>query len=411
MAKLQGNTTKLPEKHPAKKICKMCKIFYNNIFMQFIDHISKNQAYFNFYQNINKFCQLEVKANDIEKLGYVPREIWQKMGSANLLGITVAKEFLGQELSIPYHLIAMTVISSHLPALGLSYGAHSNLCVHQLHKYGTDTQKLRYLPKLVTGEFVGALAMTEVNAGSDVLNMQMSAVDDGQGNYILNGRKMWITNGPCADVIIVYARTQANAITAFIVDKTCPNWFPAQSINKLGMKGSETSELVFNNCPIPKTNVLGEINKAKYILMDGLNTERLVLSGGPLGIMEKCLKLMHKYMNDRQQFNKSIGSFQLMQAKIAECYAAFASTSAWAMQIAEAEDINRHDPTALLMLASSHASKIASETIQTFGGNGYSEDYEAARLYRDAKLYEIGAGTNEIRKSLVGRYLLDEKYD
>ena len=280
-----------------------------------------------------------------------------------------------------------------------------------IKKHASKEQKQKFLPKLIDGTHIGALAMSEVNAGSDALNLQLEAKKKDNGAYALTGSKMWITNGPIADVVIVYART-GTKITAFIVDKTCKNWHHAQVINKLGMQSSPTSELVFNDCEVPAANILGQINQGTSILMDGLNTERLILTGRPLGIMQRCLNLMHKYMNMRYQFQTNIGSFQLMQAKIANAYAQFAACSAWAFNLAQtAENINRFDASALILLASESASKIASETVQTYGGNGYSEDYEAAGLMRDAKLYEIGAGTNEIRRMLVGKYLLEQTYD
>lgn len=369
--------------------------------MKFIEHghVSKEQIIF--YQILENFCQQEMLSTDI-------RTLWHKFGKQKLLGITCDKKYGGQGKSLLDQLIAMSIISSKSPSIGLSYGAHSNLCVHQLHKYGNTKQKMKYLPKLISGKHVGALAMTEVAAGSDALSLKLSATMDENNNFILNGNKMWITNGPIADVVIVYAKTNDN-ISAFIVDKNCPNWYNAQTINKLGMRDSPTSELVFNNCKVPAENLLGEINRGIYLLMDGLNTERLVLTGGPIGIMQKSLNIMQKYMQNRQQFNKPIAEFQLMQAKIADCYAKFAACSAWAINLAQNQDINRYDPSALLLLASEYASKIASEAVQSLGGNGYSEDYDVAMLMRDAKLYEIGAGTNEIRRLIVGRHILGVK--
>lgn len=369
--------------------------------MNFIDFANLGPNHQKFYRIVDDFCQTNLKNNDIKNL-------WPKLGEMELLGITADKNIGGLELDLSYQLIAMTLISSYSPSIGLSYGAHSNLCLHQLNKYGNINQKQKFLPKLISGEHIGALAMSEVSAGSDALNLKLSAkaLND---DFILNGSKMWITNGPIADVVIVYAKT-GEKISAFIVDKTCPNWYPAQTITKLGMRDSPTSELVFNNCRVPKQNLLGELDKGLYILMDGLNTERLILTGGPIGIMQASIKLMQNYMQMRQQFNQPIANFQLMQAKIADCYTKYAACSAWALNLSQASSINRFDASALILFASEAASKVASEAVQTLGGNGYSEDYQAASLYRDAKLYEIGAGTNEIRRTIVGKYLLDKKY-
>lgn len=369
--------------------------------MKFIDHGIITNEQTRFYELLENFCNQELDLNDI-------RELISKLGEHNLLGLTCDKVYGGSGKGLTEQLIAMTLISSKSPSFGLSYGAHSNLCLHQLHKYGSEIQKQKYLPKLIRGEYVGALAMTEVSAGSDALSLKLSAKTDTNGNYILNGNKMWITNGPIADIVIVYAKT-GKKISAFIVDKSCPNWYPAQTINKLGMRDSPTSELVFNNCLVPSENLLGELNQGIYLLMDGLNTERLILTGGPLGIMQSAIQTMQNYMQTRYQFQKPIAEFQLMQAKIADCYAKFAACSAWALNLTNSNNINRFDPSALLMLASESASMVASEAIQTLGGNGYSEDYDVAGLMRDAKLYEIGAGTNEIRRLIVGRHLLGLK--
>lgn len=373
--------------------------------MHLLDHIRNCPDLQLFYHMVDNFCKHELNPRQYEADGRIPREIWLKLGKAGLNGVTVPIEYGGLGLSLAHHLIAMTVISAYSPSLGLSYGAHSNLCIHQLAKHGSEQQKKTFLPKLISGENIGALAMSEVDAGSDALNLRLKAERVSE-NFCLNGSKMWITNAPSADIIITYARTGKN-ITAFIVQKseTC---YSAQAIDKLGMRASETSELVFSNCLVSSQNILGDLDKGKYILMDGLSCERLILTGGPLGIMQACLSQMHEYMNLRQQFGKKIADFQLMQAKMADCYTKFSATAAWAVNLSRSKQTNYYDPTALLLFASENATYIANQAVQTLGGNGYSEDFDVAKYYRDAKLYEIGAGTNEIRRTLVGRYILNE---
>lgn len=375
--------------------------------MNFTVHGNIPKSARQFYHYVDFFCEKNIDLMQLEK-SEISLDLWKKLGQAELLGLTVDPIYTGKGFGLLEQLISITLISAHSPSLGLSYGAHSNLCVHQLNKYGSHIQKNKYLPKLISGQHIGALAISEVNAGSDALNMQLEAKRINDNYFVLNGSKMWITNGPDANVIIVYAKTDEN-ITAFLIDKSITGWSSGQIIDKIGMRASKTSEIYFNNCYVPVENVIGEINQGLYILMDGLSTERLILTGGAIGIMQACLELMKKYMNTRIQFNKTIGEFQLMRAKIAECYAVFAATSAWAINLCQNENINKFDPTALLMLASESASKVANETVQTFGGNGYTNDYEAAIYFTAAKLYEIGAGTNEIRKNLVGKYILGNK--
>ena len=374
--------------------------------MRVKDHLKSDAELELFYTIVDNFCQHQLSpyVNDIEREGKVPRDFWYKLGALGLNGITVAKEYGGLGLGLKYHVVALAVISAYSASVGLSYAAHSNLCIHQLAKYGTSSQKQKYLPDLISGKKIGCLAISEVDAGSDALGLKLKASKQGD-NFIINGNKMWITNAPSADIVIAYAKTD-NDITAFVLERSS-GWNSSQIIDKMGMRGSETSEIVFTNCKATSEDVLGGINQGKYILMDGLSTERLVLAGGPIGIMQACLTEMHQYMNIRQQFGKKIAGFQLMQAKFADCYNKFAATLNWALAITSSE-INRHDPTALLLFASENATYVANEAIQTLGGNGYSEDFNVARYFRDAKLYEIGAGTNEIRRTLVGRYLLND---
>jgi isovaleryl-CoA dehydrogenase len=351
------------------------------------------------------------RAAEIDRSNQFPRDLWPELGDMGLLGITVEEEFGGMGYGYLEHVVAMEEISRASGSVGLSYGAHSNLCVNQIRRWGTLEQKERYLPRLVSGEHVGALAMSEPGAGSDVVSMRLCATPDGDG-FRLSGRKMWITNGPEADTLVVYASLEpgagAQAVTAFIVEKHMPGYSTAQKLDKLGMRGSDTCELVFEDCRVPAGNVLGEVGGGTEVLMSGLDYERLVLSGGPLGLMHAALDVVVPYLHDRRQFGRAIGEFQLMQAKLAELYTAFNSSRAYAYAVARACDAgrpSRFDAAACLLLASENAVRAGLEAIQALGGNGYINDYPAGRLLRDAKLYDIGAGTNEIRRMLIGREL------
>ena len=352
-------------------------------------------------------------AATIDKENQFPLPLWREMGAQGLLGITVPERWGGAGLGYLAHVIVMEEISRASGSVGLSYCAHSNLCVNQLRLYANDAQRDRYLPKLVSGEHIGALAMSEPGAGSDVVSMQLRAERRGN-DYVLNGRKMWITNGPDADILIVYAKTDpeaaARGITAFIVEKGFAGFSTAQKLDKLGMRGSSTGELLFDDCRIPAANVLGEINGGARVLMSGLNYERVVLAGGPLGLMAAALDLVLPYVRERRQFGQPIGSFELMQGKMADMYTAFASSRAFAYATARACDAgrgNRRDAAACILHAAERATLTALDAIQALGGNGYINDYPAGRLLRDAKLYEIGAGTQEIRRMLIGRELFE----
>jgi isovaleryl-CoA dehydrogenase len=338
-------------------------------------------------------------------------KLWPEMGEMGLLGMTVPEEYGGLGFGYLEHVIAMEEISRASGSIGLSYGAHSNLCVNQLRRYGTDAQKRRYLPRLVSGENVGALAMSEPGSGSDVVSMRARA-DRKDGGFVLNGSKMWITNGPEADTAVVYATTApgsgAAGITAFIIERGMKGYRTAQKLDKLGMRGSDTCELVFEDCFVPDGNLLGEVGGGAEILMSGLDYERVVLAGGPLGLMRAALDIVVPYLHDREQFGRPIGSFQLMQAKLADLYAASNASRAYAYAVARACDAGRttrYDAAACLLMASEHATQAGLQAIQILGGNGYINEYPAGRILRDAKLYEIGAGTNEIRRMLIGREL------
>ena len=365
---------------------------------------------------VRRFAEQEIApyAQQIDSSNTFPQELWPKFGDLGLLGMTIPETYGGSDMGYAAHVVAMEEISRASGSVGLSYGANSNLCMDNLHKNGTDAQREKYLPGLCKGELVGALAMSEAGAGSDVVgSMACRAVLHGD-HWLANGTKMWITNGPEADVLIVYMRTAdksagSSSMTGFLIDKGMPGFSTGQKMDKLGMRGSNTCELVFENCKIPLENVIGEVNRGVRLLMGGLNTERLVLSGGPLGLMQACLDLVIPYMRERKQFDRSIGSFGIMQAKLADMYTALQSSRAYVYRIAEDYDagkFSRIDPAACLLHASSSAVKIALEAIQTLGGNGYINEYPAGRILRDAKLYEIGAGTNEIRKMLIGRELV-----
>ena len=353
------------------------------------------------------------RAEEIDRSNEFPRDLWPELGDAGLLGITVPERWGGANLGYLAHIVVMEEISRASASVGLSYGAHSNLCMNQIVLNGTDSQRDAYLPKLVSGEHVGALAMSEPGAGSDVVAMQLRAEKSGDG-YVLTGRKMWITNGPDADIAVVYARTDPAAgprgITAFIIEKGFPGFSTAQKLDKLGMRGSSTSELVFENCHVPAANVLGELNGGVRVLMKGLDYERAVLAGGPLGLMAAALDLVLPYVHERKQFGQPIGTFELMQAKVADMYTSLNAARAYAYAIGRACDTgrcSRQDAAAAILFGAEHATQCCLQAIQALGGNGYINDYAAGRLLRDAKLYEIGAGTQEIRRMLIGRELYE----
>ncbi|MDK3025730.1 isovaleryl-CoA dehydrogenase [Cupriavidus taiwanensis] len=364
-------------------------------------------------------AELAPRAAEIDRTDQFPMDAWKQMGDLGVLGITVAEEYGGANMGYLAHMIAMEEISRASASVGLSYGAHSNLCVNQIHRNGTAAQKAKYLPKLVSGEWIGALAMSEPNAGSDVVSMKLRAQLKGD-RYVLNGTKMWITNGPDCDVLVVYAKTEpelgARGMTAFIVEKGMKGFSVAQKLDKLGMRGSHTGELVFQDVEVPAENILGAENGGAKVLMSGLDYERAVLSGGPVGIMQACMDVVTPYIHDRKQFGQSIGEFQLIQGKVADMYTTLQAARSYLYTVGKNLDALgsdhvrqvRKDCAAVILYTAEKATWMAGETVQILGGNGYINEYPAGRLWRDAKLYEIGAGTSEIRRMLIGRELFAE---
>ncbi len=370
---------------------------------------------------VREFAQAEIapRAAEIDRTDQFPMDLWSKFGDLGVLGITVSEEYGGANMGYLAHMVAMEEISRASASVGLSYGAHSNLCVNQINRNGNAAQKAKYLPKLISGEHVGALAMSEPGAGSDVISMKLKAEDKG-GYYLLNGNKMWITNGPDADTLVVYAKSEpelgARGVTAFLIEKGMPGFSIAQKLDKLGMRGSHTGELVFQNVEVPAENVLGQINGGAKVLMSGLDYERAVLTGGPLGIMQSVMDNVIPYIHDRKQFGQSIGEFQLIQGKVADMYTVLQAGRSFAYTVAKNLDMLgtdhvrqvRKDCASVILWCAEKATWMAGEGVQIYGGNGYINEYPLGRLWRDAKLYEIGAGTSEIRRMLIGRELFAE---
>ncbi|EGQ7694117.1 isovaleryl-CoA dehydrogenase [Vibrio vulnificus] len=367
-------------------------------------------------EQVNAFANEHIAplAADIDRANHFPEHLWTKLGAMGLHGVTVSEEYGGAEMGYLAHVVAMEEISRASASVALSYGAHSNLCINQIYRNGNAQQKAKYLPALINGEHIGALAMSEANSGSDVVSMQLKAKEKGD-HFVLNGSKMWITNGPDAHTLVVYAKThpkaEAHGITAFIIERAFPGFHSAQKLDKLGMRGSNTCELVFEDCLVPKENVLGEVNHGVQVLMSGLDYERVVLAGGPIGIMRSCLDAVIPYIHDRKQFGQPIGEFQLVQGKLADMYTQMNAARSYVYTVAAACDrgeVTRKDAAGVILYSAELATRMALDAIQLLGGNGYVNEFPTGRLLRDAKLYEIGAGTSEIRRMLIGRELFNE---